>query len=131
MKFIADVCVSQVLKRSKLAATGERKILVKVIADRDSELRQLKEQIGFFKDVLARRRPRFERVKRVQIPYHEGDQGDTPESAENESPQENDQPVSTVAAEQLARLAALEKTEWSLSFRYRIWSDRGSSCSNR
>ncbi|KAE9236662.1 hypothetical protein PF002_g11166 [Phytophthora fragariae] len=95
----------QVLKRTMLAATGERKVLVKVIADKDAELKQLTEQIGFFKDVLARRRPRFERIKRVQFPYEEGDQGDAPVSAENGYPQE----TNPLVTEQLARLAALEK----------------------
>ncbi|KAE9007052.1 hypothetical protein PR002_g16311 [Phytophthora rubi] len=96
---------TEVLKRTMLAATGERKVLVKVIADKDAELKQLTEQIGFFKDVLARRRPRFERIKRVQFPYEEGDQGDAPVSAENGYPQE----TNPLVTEQLARLAALEK----------------------
>lgn len=82
---------------------------MKVIDDKDTELNQLTEQIGFFKDVLARKRPRFERSKRVQVPYEEREQSNASEAAESESSEDPDQLKSNLAAEQLARLVALEK----------------------
>ncbi|KAL3662658.1 hypothetical protein V7S43_012502 [Phytophthora oleae] len=95
--------VVKVLKRTMLASTGERKNLVKVIADKDAQLSELTEQIGFFKDALARRRPRFERQKQVIVHY---EQENTLESTDNEAVDQ-----SPVSAGQLARLAALEKDQ--------------------
>ncbi|KAG7377704.1 hypothetical protein PHYPSEUDO_011133 [Phytophthora pseudosyringae] len=99
------LCVLQqteVWKRTLLACTGEKKILVKVIADKDAQLSQLTEQLGFFKDALARRRPRLERSKRVTVQ----DEERAPEPTDNEDAEPS---TSTLTANQFARLATLEK----------------------
>jgi hypothetical protein len=101
--------VKQVLKRTMLASTGEKNVLVKVIADKDAQLSQLTEQIGFFKDVLARRRPHFERSRRAFVPEEEREEANAPETIERGGSQDANESKSIIAAEQLARLAALEK----------------------
>ncbi|GMF38292.1 unnamed protein product [Phytophthora fragariaefolia] len=100
---------TEVLKRTMLALSGERQMLEKVIADKDEELSQLTEQIGFFKDVLARRRPRFERTTIVPAADEDGNRGNTSESVENGSPYSNEHHRSTVTTDQTTRLTALEK----------------------
>ncbi|OWY99067.1 hypothetical protein PHMEG_00030002, partial [Phytophthora megakarya] len=93
---------TEVLKRTMLASTGEKKVLEKTIADKNTQLNKLSEQLDFFKDTLAHRRPRFESSKRIHVHYEQ----------QEEDPSENekaDSLASTLAAEQLARLAALEK----------------------
>ncbi|KAG4243306.1 hypothetical protein PC116_g8853 [Phytophthora cactorum] len=93
---------TEVLKRTMLACTGEKKILAKVLADKDAKLLQLTEQMDFFKDVLAQRRSHVERPQRVHVLYKEQEQENTPEPVKNEE-------VDQTKLDQLARLAALEK----------------------
>ncbi|KAG3116137.1 hypothetical protein PI125_g4925 [Phytophthora idaei] len=93
---------TEVLKRTMLACTGEKKILAKVLADKDAKLLQLTEQMDFFKDVLAQRRSHVERPQRVHVLYKDQEQENTPEPVKNEE-------VDQTKLDQLARLAALEK----------------------
>ncbi|KAH7492072.1 uncharacterized protein KRP23_984 [Phytophthora ramorum] len=100
---------TEILKRTMLACTGEKKNLVKMIADKDTQLKQFTEQLCFFKDVLASRRPRFKQSKREHSPYKEREQSNAPEREENESFHDSGQSRSALAEEQLVRLASLEK----------------------
>lgn len=94
---------TEVLKRIMLASTGEKKVLVKMLTDKDAKLLQLTEQIDFFKDALVQSRSHVDRTQRAHVHYEEREQDVAPE------PEEVDQPQSTISVEQLARLAALEK----------------------
>ncbi|KUF98189.1 hypothetical protein AM587_10011075 [Phytophthora nicotianae] len=94
---------TEVMKRSMLASTGEKKVLAKMLAEKDAKLLQLNEQMGFFKDALAQSRPHVERSQRVDVHYKEREHEIT------QDPVDADQAQSTLSTEQLARLAALEK----------------------
>ncbi|GMF22507.1 unnamed protein product [Phytophthora lilii] len=98
--------VLQQTERVMLASTGERKVLIKAITDKDARLGELTEQLSFFKDALARRRPRLERSWKAQIPVEERVLVDTPESTDIE---DTSQSKLDAQKEQLARLTTLEK----------------------